>query len=79
MWPLTTPCKDIYVDFVMLLSSRAQNSNSHQRTATVSDAEATAAGSSHVPQSTDAQATETLGELSSLDKLNDINWTFMHL
>ena len=49
------------VDFVMLLSSRVQNSDNHQQTTTASDAEA--AGSSHVPQSTDAQTTETLGEL----------------
>ena len=67
------------VDFVMLLSSRVQNSDNHQQTA--SDAEA--AGSSHVPQSTDAQTAETLGELWLLSELNIppglINRAYTHL
>ena len=65
----------------MLLSSRTQNSDNHQQTATVSDTEA--AGSSHVPQSTDAQTTETLGELWLLSELNIppglINRAYTHL
>ena len=65
----------------MLLSSRVQNSDNHQQTTTVSDAEA--ASSSHVPQSTDAQTTETLGELWLLSELiippGLINRAYTHL
>lgn len=48
--------------FVVLLSSRARNSDNHQRTARAPNTEA--AGSSlDVPQSSEAHTTEPLGKL----------------